>query len=399
LKLPRILVLAVIDALEKILHEEQQADRVLEKILKSNKKWGSRDRAFIAETTYTLIRYFRLYQYCSQKPHTHWDLTAAYFVLKQISLPPWEEYQQQDPASVLQKFQEALPHRALRESIPNWLDEQGERELGALLWEKELHALNQPAEVVLRVNRLKITKEELQKNLAQAYIETRLLEGEAYPDALVLQKRQNLFKTTFFQEGYFELQDASSQQVAPFLQVESGMRVIDACAGAGGKSLHLAALMKNKGTLLCLDTESWKLEELRKRARRNGVQLIETRPLTSSKIIKRLHHSADRVLLDVPCSGLGVLRRNPDAKWKLNPAYLERLRETQKEILARYSLMVKPGGKLLYATCSIFPSENQKQIQDFLEKNSNFYLEEEKSLFSSQTGFDGFYMARLARQN
>src|SRR5690606_27957347 len=127
----------------------------------------------------------------------------------------------------------------------------------------------------------------------------------------VLEKRQNIFTLDAFKNGYFEVQDAASQAVAPFLRPEAGMRVVDACAGAGGKTLHIASLMKNKGRIIALDVESWKLDELGQRARRAGVNNLETRVIDSSKVVKRLEKSADRLLLDVPCSGTGVLKRNP----------------------------------------------------------------------------------------
>jgi 16S rRNA (cytosine967-C5)-methyltransferase len=176
------------------------------------------------------------------------------------------------------------------------------------------------------------------------------------------------------------------------------MRVIDACAGAGGKSLHLAALLKNKGRIVALDTVDWKLEELKKRAKRAGAaDIIETRVIESMKSIKRLYDSADRLLLDVPCSGLGVLKRNPDAKWKLSEEFIKEVRQTQSTILNEYSPMVKPGGLMVYSTCSILPSENEKQVETFLNSNQGkFELIEENHLLPSE-GFDGFYMALIRR--
>lgn len=176
------------------------------------------------------------------------------------------------------------------------------------------------------------------------------------------------------------------------------MRVIDACAGAGGKSLHLAAIMQNKGKVLCLDIEDWKLTELRKRASRNKIKIIETRHIDTNKVIKRLQESCDRLLLDVPCSGLGVLRRNPDAKWKINAGLLEKMKSFQRDILKRYSTMLRPGGLMVYATCSILPSENSKQIAYFCDEHRHFQLEEEKIISPALSGFDGFYMARLKKQ-
>jgi 16S rRNA (cytosine967-C5)-methyltransferase len=187
--------------------------------------------------------------------------------------------------------------------------------------------------------------------------------------------------------------------VAPFLGAEPGMRVIDACAGAGGKTLHLSAMMENKGQLLALDIYPGKLKELRKRAKRAGAHNIETRLITSSKVIKRLSDTADRVLIDAPCTGLGVLRRNPDAKWKLQSDFVEKVRDTQLDLLTRYSQMLRRGGKLVYATCSILPSENQQQVDAFLKSKAGreFQLLKVSSLLPSREGFDGFYMALLER--
>jgi len=174
------------------------------------------------------------------------------------------------------------------------------------------------------------------------------------------------------------------------------MRVVDACAGAGGKTLHLAALMKNKGTVIALDIHQWKLDELRRRATRAAADNIQTR-LIEGPAVARLAGSADRVLLDVPCSGLGVLRRNPDTKWKLKPEELDRLRAEQADLLERYSKMTKPGGKLVYATCSILPSENDQQVATFLAAHNEWRLEQELHLRPDREGFDGFYAARLVR--
>ena len=158
--------------------------------------------------------------------------------------------------------------------------------------------------------------------------------------------------------------------------------------------------MNNKGQIVAMDTEAWKLAEHKKRARRNGAFIIETRAIESSKTIKRLSESADRVLLDVPCSGLGVLRRNPDAKWKLSQEFIERISTVQQEIIQSYSRMVKPEGKLIYATCSILPSENQQQVDKFLasEAGKGFELEKQQLILPQTAGYDGFYMARLLRK-
>jgi 16S rRNA (cytosine967-C5)-methyltransferase len=328
------------------------------------------------------------------KGDDYWKLLAGWCVLNQIDLPAWDEFKGVSVAKVRAEIPQAEKNRKSRESIPDWLDELGEKELGRL-WDKELTSLNEEAEVVLRVNTLKISKEGLQAQLDETDVETFKLED--FPDALVLEERQNVFITEAFKEGLFEVQDAASQIIAPFLRVEPGMRVIDACAGAGGKTLHLASLMKNKGRIVAMDVEQWKLDELQKRARRAGVSNIETRFIESSKTIKRLENSADRLLLDVPCSGLGVLKRNPDAKWKLSMEFIDKVKDLQQHILIDYCLMLKSGGMMVYSTCSILSSENEKQVQKFLkERDGQFELIEEKRTWPSE-GFDGFYMALIKR--
>jgi len=386
---------AVTQSLQMIFEDGRYADKVIEKVLKQNPKWGARDRKFIAETTYDIVRWYRLLQNITEaEDGDYWKLLGGWCIGHQIPLPAWEEFAGLNAARVTQRLDKMNNIRRFRESIPDWLDELGERELPDR-WESELHALNDDAPVVLRVNTLKISRNELRARLASDAIETSAVPDA--DDALRLQQRQNIFRNDAFKEGLFEVQDAASQFVAPFLQPAPGLRVIDACAGAGGKTLHLAALMNNKGRLLALDVEANKLEELKKRARRAGVDNLEVRHIESSKTIKRLENAADRLLLDVPCSGLGVLRRNPDAKWKLSPTFIEEVRSLQQHILNDYECMLKPGGLLVYSTCSIMPSENELQVKAFLDKQQGkFELLQQRHCWPSE-GFDGFYMALMRK--
>jgi 16S rRNA (cytosine967-C5)-methyltransferase len=387
---------AVVSALEMIFDENRYADKVIEKVLKQNPKWGARDRRFIAETTYDIVRWVRFLQNITEAADgDYWKLLGGWCVLNQIPLPAWEEFKDLSEKRILERNIKMKSIRRIRESIPDWLDAVGEKELGKR-WEKELHALNEEAHVVLRANTLKTSVKDLHVLLNDSGVETDYLRD--FDDALVLKQRQNVFREAAFKDGLFEMQDAASQLVAPFLRVSPGMRVIDACAGAGGKTLHLAALMKNKGKLIAMDVEATKLTELQKRARRAGVSNLEVRTIDSSKAIKRLENSADRLLLDVPCSGLGVLKRNPDAKWKLSPEFVQNVRELQQHILQDYCNMIKKQGLLVYSTCSILPSENEKQVEQFLNNNGDkFELIEEKHHWPSD-GFDGFYMALLRRK-
>jgi 16S rRNA (cytosine967-C5)-methyltransferase len=403
LKLHQNLVGAVVEGLQAIFGEGRYADKVIESVLRSNPKWGANDRGFIAETTYDMVRHWRLLWYLadadpSLKYQVLWQLLGVYWVWRGFELPDWSRFQRINPAEIAARFAQAQQEAKLLHSFPDWLDALASEELGRERWEKEAAALNMQTQVVLRVNTLKTDRETLIRLLAEHHVEAFPVEN--LPDAVVLKKRLNIFGNPLYKQGLFEIQDGSSQLIAPFSRVAPGMRVIDACAGAGGKTLHLAALMQNKGSIISMDVEGFKLDELRRRANRAGISIAETRLIENNKTIKRLRESADLVLLDVPCSGTGVIRRNPDSKWKLSADFIERVQETQRDILRRYSQMTKPGGTLVYATCSILPSENLRQVEWFLDEpeGKNFMLEEERAIMPSEFGFDGFYMSRLKRR-
>ena len=281
----------------------------------------------------------------------------------------------------------------LRYGCPEWLDVLGRDQLGEQ-WEKEKVALSRKPERYIRTNTLKTTREELCSRLADAQISFEVPDDQE--DAIKITGNADIFKTQMFRDGLFEQQDIGSQKIAPFLQVKPGLRVIDACAGAGGKTLHLSALMKGKGIIIAMDDKDWKLQALKERAKRAGSFNTQTRHIDSTKVIKKLKESADRVLLDVPCSGTGVLKRNFDTKWQDNSHDIRELTVIQADILDRYSQMTKKGGILVYSTCSILPMENQNQITAFLEKHPEFILEEQQTVYPSAGG-DGFFMARMKR--
>lgn len=387
-------VSAICTAAMQVVQESRFADQAIERQLKAHAHWSFTEQGFVAEQIYTLVRYYRLLRELSGKTPVKledWEhLLGTALILQKH--PAAVQFQFLAKEKILAAYQNIGEHRAILESIPDWLDALGKKELGEK-WAATLHALNEPPQQVLRVNRLKTDAPTLLKELAKQQIYGRVIQD----DAIGIEQRGKLFHTTAFRQGWFEMQDFSSQQVAPFLEVQAGMRVIDACAGNGGKALHLAALMQNKGRILALDTDAKKLENLRLRARRAGVSIIETRVIESSKTIKRLAQSADRVLLDVPCSGLGVLRRNPEIRWRLTAEQIESLKALQQQILERYSKMCRSEGKLVYATCSILPAENRAQIDAFLTQvDGKFGLEAEQILWPQERGFDGFYMARMA---
>jgi 16S rRNA (cytosine967-C5)-methyltransferase len=404
MRLHRNLVYTTIDSLNAIFNEGEYADKVVARALKKDKRWGSADRKFVAETIYEIVRWKRLYAEIAdvKEPFNRenlWRIFAAWAVLRGYPIPDWTQLQGTPERKIKGRFDELSKNRAIKESIPDWMDVLGVKELGESKWSKEIKAQNEQAKVILRVNTLKISPDKLRARLMDANIETEYIKNQ--PQALVLKERANVFLTQEFKDGLFEVQDASSQLVAPLLDVKPGMRVVDTCAGAGGKTLHLASIMENKGQLIALDLYESKLNQLKLRARRNGVHNIETRVIENSKTIKKLHEKADRVLIDAPCSGLGVLKRNPDSKWKLQPEFIDNIKKVQAEVLENYSKIVKPGGKLVYATCSILPSENQEQIQRFLatENGKNFTFVEDHKILAHESGYDGFYMALLERKS
>ncbi len=395
----RNLLIGIHDALEETFFQDKKyADKVLERLLKAHKKWGSADRQVVSEIFYDIVRWKKRLEYYmgeGTKPSNIYNLILAYLLWKKVKYKKFDEFDGIKTGGILSKLdKKTFPTKAIEHSVPDWLAGLFEKELGAK-WEKEMSALNEQAPVILRANSLKISAENLVEILKEEGINSFVLRG--YPDAVQLEEKKNVFLTSAFKEGFFEVQDASSQKIAELLDVKEGMRVVDACAGAGGKTLHIAALMKNKGQIIALDIYEWKLAELKRRAKRAGVFNIETRFIEDNKVIKRLHNTADRLLIDAPCSGLGVLKRNPDSKWKIDEDFINRIKTEQENILKNYSKILKKGGKMVYATCSILPSENGEQVRKFLAENTEFALMKEENIMPSD-GYDGFYMALIERK-
>jgi 16S rRNA (cytosine967-C5)-methyltransferase len=388
MKIPTNLIDAIPIALVEIFQQKRPADRVIEFYLKNNKKWGSRDRRFFAENVYSVVRNYRkVWLQAGLSPQNYLNVDkinlSSMQKLAKITLEPPVE-----PVGSL-LFAE-------QESYTDWFDEVGRNELGTE-WESIAKAMNHQAPVFLRTNTLKTNRENLLKVLSD--LEFSCQKRPENSTAIELLQRKNTFVTKAFLKGFFEVQDLSSQLVAPLLNPQPGEFIVDGCAGAGGKTLHIGALMKNKGRILALDVYDKKLEELRKRAHRAGCTIVETKLIENFQAMKKYEDSVDGVLLDVPCSGSGVIKRNPDTKWKLGPSDLDRLHLLQQDILQSYSKLVKKGGRLVYATCSIFPSENIQQVMEFLKKNSNFKLLSSSFLRPDRDPGDGFFMALLSRDS
>ncbi|AYO58164.1 RNA methyltransferase [Chryseobacterium sp. 6424] len=396
----RNLLIGIHDALHETFFEDRKyADKVIERLLKANRKWGSEDRKVVSQIFYDIIRWKKRLEYYmgeGAKPNNIYKMILAYCLWTKTHYKKFEEFDGIKIADILNKLKKnTVPTKAIEHSVPEWLASTLEKELGPT-WEREMIALNEQAPTILRANTLKTTAKELISDLKDENVESFAIPN--YPDAVQLEEKKNVFLTSAFKDGLFEVQDASSQKIGELLDVHEGMRVVDACAGAGGKTLHLAALMGNKGQIIALDIFNWKLAELKRRAKRAGAHNIEARLIDDNKVIKRLHGKADRVLIDAPCSGLGVLKRNPDSKWKIDQDFIDRIKEEQQQILQDYSKMLKVGGKMVYATCSILPSENNEQVETFLQNNPQYKLLREERIMPSE-GFDGFYMALLERKS
>ena len=347
-------------------------------LLKSNSKFGSRDRAMVANSIYEIVRYWKKYVHLANQ--------------SEISLT------EDKLAKILDAFLEfkdkkiELPFE-IEQSYPEWLQQMAIAELGKEKWEEQALFLNRQSKAYIRTNLLKIEPKKLETEIAQLGYTALPVEG--LEGTYEIPEKNNLSHSKLFKNGFFEFQDISSQLVGSFCGVKEGQTVLDACAGAGGKSLQLAAMMGGKIQIVASDKNENKLTILRERCQRAGVKNLSTllqRHIFSANI------KADVVLLDVPCSATGTFRRNPGLKWKLTPEFLEENKVQQREILELFAPTVNDKGHLVYVTCSILPSEGEKQVEWFLEKfGEDFKLVEQKRIDLSATSGDGFFMARFER--
>jgi 16S rRNA (cytosine967-C5)-methyltransferase len=284
-------------------------------------------------------------------------------------------------------------------SMPLWFVKAIEREYGEEETDRILPSLNEEAHTVIRANTLVSSRNELKDIFEAAGIKA--APSKLADNALILSKRINAMEYPAFRKGGFEIQDEASQLVAPMAHIESlKPRILDACAGAGGKTLHFAALAKNRGEIFATDVDARKLDETKRRTKRSSAQNVRIiYPDDRAKYLgKDKTEWFDAVLLDVPCTGTGTLRRNPSIKWNLTEEMLTALREKQRTIVNENIHFVKPGGVLLYATCSLLREESEEQVQWLLAEHPEFILEEEMRTRPDKDGCDGFYAARLRKK-
>lgn len=386
------------DALSRLMQGNDRADLILSNLFRVNKTTDEAVRAEAARVFYGLIRFWRPITSAIRLGEVLFEADAIrLYEAFEVWIDLYNGKPVKDNQQLVDKFGKYMRVRKIRESITDWLDETGVKELGEHTWEGVAHFMNTEPRVFLRVNSARISTGELMEVLAKEDVPVEVTED--LPGALLLKEHRNVFGLKSFQDGLFEVQDRSSQETGLFCAVKPGMVVIDACAGAGGKTLQLAAIMNNHGKIYAMDVVGGKLKTLRERCSKAKTDIVETKEIISPDDVKVFAGKADVVLLDVPCTGTGVLRRNPDAKWRMEEEDLQRLQKLQKTILEDYSVMVKSGGVLIYSTCSVLPSEGEAQSAAFTALHGDDWtFEDEKRIGVDQKLGDGFYMARWRRK-
>lgn len=414
---------------EILLRPSTPADLTISRFYARRRYLGSHDRAFIADTTYGMLRdVIRLKMALGELLTTAFPddqpfiVAAAHFIALDID-PRLIEEVTEIPYGDLERIAEALSESpaffselpqsdqlAARHSVPSWLAERVVAQYGADAGEALLAAMREQAPIVLRANRLVCTPEQLVDALNELDVDA--TPGRFAPDAVVLSRRINAFTVPQFKQGWFELQDEGSQLLSVALDPHPNWRVFDACAGAGGKTLHLAAIMKGRGEVIAHDISERRLSEIRPRLKRSGAQNIRT--MDNSQYHDKcasLAEAFNAVLIDAPCSGTGVLRRNPGVRLTLDEAIVERLLPQQASILDEYSALVKPGGLMLYATCSVLREENEVQVDAFVARTPGWRripvrlssdvvdADGYYRVFPHVHGTDGFFGALLQRDN
>lgn len=401
------------------------ADKQMELYFRAHPNLGVRDRGFAAETVYGCLRSLRFLEYVVTVDPAPADALAAVYLLamqgwsaralEQAGYRPEggrEELEARTLAARLRSLdREALP-LGVQTNLPDWLLERLIAQLGETETRALAEALNRPAPLDLRVNTLKAERAAVAERLAA---EGYPVEPSPYsPVGLRRSERVPLFKTKAFQDGLFEVQDEGSQLLSLLVEPKRREVVVDFCAGGGGKTLHLGALMANTGTVHAFDVVARRLENLKPRLKRAGLDNARTLVIEHERDarVQRLHGKVDRVLVDAPCSGTGTLRRNPDIKWR--SLDLEQVTGVQRRILAAAAELVRTGGRLVYATCSLLREENEDVVSDFLTSHLDFRIVpvheilarrhvllegigDYLRLYPHRHGTDGFFAAVLER--
>ncbi|MBQ0935757.1 RsmB/NOP family class I SAM-dependent RNA methyltransferase [Ideonella paludis] len=383
---PNALLDMATELVRLVLRLDAPADTIVSGFLRQHRQLGPRERHALAETAYTLLRQRLVLAHLAQSGSgalerrlaiLAWQGTDSFM---RRALGP-NEQQWLEQVNAIDRS--GLPEK-LRHNLPDWLAQALRNEVGEDFWPL-VAAMDNTAGLDLRVNTLKAKREDIQAELAEAGIQAELTPYS--PWGLRIAGKPALQKLPLFIRGDVEVQDEGSQLLAALLAPKRSEMVVDFCAGAGGKTLALGALMRNTGRLYAFDVSGYRLEGMKPRLARSGLSNVYPAQIAHERDerIKRLSGKIDRVLVDAPCSGLGTLRRNPDLKWRQSPKALEELQAKQTAILASAARLVKPGGRLVYATCSLLSRENEAIAQAFSEANPGFeFLPAAAALTSAQ---------------
>lgn len=377
MRLPPAIINNTEEVLREILRFTGPADGTLSRYFREHPKLGSRERGVVAEAVYGLLRNKAVYTSFAESGNgptmRRMTLLGLADAVGVEALGGLSEEETEWLKHVMQIDRTLLPS-LLRSNLPEWLFDKLVARDGEAAALELAHAVNQPAPLDLRVNALKATREEVITSLAEAPI---LCEPTPYaPLGIRVIKKPALQNLPLFKNGSIEVQDEGSQLLSQVVGAKRGEMVVDFCAGAGGKTLSLGAAMRNTGRLYAFDISDKRLAKLKPRLARSGLSNVHPVLIAheNDAKVKRLAGKIDRVLVDAPCSGLGTLRRNPDVKWRQTPQSLVELNEKQASILAGAARLVKAGGRLVYATCSILDEENEAIVANFLASRDDFVL-------------------------
>ncbi|AKJ28063.1 RsmB/NOP family class I SAM-dependent RNA methyltransferase [Caldimonas brevitalea] len=366
---PNALLELATDLVRAILKFDAPADGVVSAFFRQHRELGPRERHTLAETAYAAVRQRLLWQHFAQSGSGPLERRLAILAWQgsesflRGALAPHEQTWLTQVRGV---DLTSLPEK-LRHNLPDWLVAPLKERLGEEFWPL-VDSLNRSAPLDLRVNLLKAKRESVMAELQAAGIEAH--ETPHSPWGLRVEGKPALNKLEVFTRGDVEVQDEGSQLLALLTEAKRGEMVVDFCAGAGGKTLALGAAMRNTGRLYAFDVSGHRLDNLKPRLARSGLSNVYPAQIAHERDerIKRLAGKIDRVLVDAPCSGLGTLRRNPDLKWRQSPKAVEELTAKQLAILQSAARLLKPGGRLVYATCSVLAEENERIAEQFLEQ-------------------------------
>lgn len=404
-----------ISAIRTVLKMEYPADSILRRFFREHPTLGANDRSFIAETVFGILRH-KFFLESLVTTATPRMLLLTYLVKFQgINLRELKSVVSENEAKLLAEVKAAtLASQPLtvQAEFPSWLFEKLQDFMPEMNILNLGRALQQPAPLDLRVNTVLDKRDNVLATLSQDGISAQAMHYS--PIGIRLTGKPAVNRHPLFLSGKIEVQDEGSQLLGYLLAPKRGEMIVDFCAGAGGKTLLLGALMHSKGRIYAFDTSEKRLNNLKPRLKRSGLSNLHPQLISNENDlkVKRLAGKIDRVLVDAPCSGLGTLRRNPDLKWRQSPQSIQELKQKQTAILTAAAQLLKPGGRLVYATCSILPEENQEIVEKFLLMHPRFSLENSAEIFSKQKipldtgkflqlspdqhGTDGFFAATLS---